>query len=221
MDGSLDTRSTWSSQFGCDHIPARVAGSDPLLIHVEEAVTTDSVTSEHLGAGRRPWRSSGTVEAVVEADPQRVYDLVSDVTRIGERSPECHAAAWESGEPGVVGAVFRGRNRWGVSARWSRRCVVTEAEPGRRFTFRTIPEPWDLSRRDSTTWSYDIAPADEGSRVTHHYEITVPPLRPFRLLFGALLPHHRDMRPHMQHNLEVLARQLGDTDPAAGRADRG
>ncbi len=173
-----------------------------------------------LRVGKRPWRSSGTVEAVVAAGPQQVYELVSDVTRIGERSPECRTAAWESGEPGAVGAVFRGHNRWGRGARWSRRCEVTEAEPGRRFTFRTIPEPWDLSRRDSTTWSYDIVPVEQGSRVRHHYDITLPPLWLLRLLYGVLLPHHRDMRPHMQHNLDVLARQLGDPDPAAGRADR-
>lgn len=173
------------------------------------------------GAGRRPWRSSGSVEVVVAAGPFEVYDLVSDVTRIGERSPECHSAVWESGEPGAVGAVFRGRNRWGRAARWSRRCEVTEADPGRRFTFRTIPESWDPSRRDSTTWSYDIMPVDRGSRVRHHYTITVPPLRPLRLLYGVLLPHHRDMRPHMQHNIETLAAQLGDPtpEPTAGRPD--
>ncbi len=174
--------------------------------------------SRAMDAGRRPWRSSGSVEILVEADPQQVYDVVSDVTRIGERSQECRTAAWESGEPGVVGAVFRGRNRWGLSARWSRRCEVIEAEPGRRFTFRTIPESWDVSRRDSTTWGYDITPADAGSLVRHHYEITLPPLRPLRLLYGVLLPHHRDMRPHMQHNLEILATQL--KDPEAGRANR-
>src|SRR6478752_667280 len=78
---------------------------------------------------RRPWRTAGSVELVVAAPPAAVYELVSDVTRIGERSPECRSATWESGTPGTVGAVFRGRNRWGWAARWSRRCEVTTADP--------------------------------------------------------------------------------------------
>jgi ribosome-associated toxin RatA of RatAB toxin-antitoxin module len=41
---------------------------------------------------RRPWRTAGSVELLVSAPPEAVYDLVSDVTRIGERSVECHAA---------------------------------------------------------------------------------------------------------------------------------
>jgi hypothetical protein len=61
-----------------------------------------------------------------------------------------------------------------------------------------------VSRRDSTTWGYDLEPVDGGTRVTHSYEITVLPLRPFRAVFGVLLPDHRDMRPQMRANLEAL-----------------
>jgi hypothetical protein len=46
--------------------------------------------------------------------------------------------------------------------------------------------------------------ADVGTRVTHSYEITVLPLRPFRAISGILLPDHRDMRPQMRANLEAL-----------------
>jgi hypothetical protein len=159
-------------------------------------------------SSRRPWRTSGVVELVVAADPQAVYGLVSDVTRIGERSPECRSARWESGEPAAVGAVFRGRNRVGWAARWSRRCEVTAAQPGRVFAFRTLPEPLDLTRRDSTTWRYDLEEVEGGTRVRHSYEITQMPLRLFRAVYGVLLPQHRDMRPQMRDNLAVLAEQL-------------
>lgn len=157
---------------------------------------------------RRPWRTSGAVELVVPADPQAVYELVSDVTRIGERSPECRSARWESGEPAAVGAVFRGLNRVGWAARWSRRCEVTAAEPGRMFAFRTVPERLDLTRRDSTTWRYEIEAVEGGSRVRHSYVITRLPLRLFRAVYGVLLPQHRDMRPQMRDNLAMLAEQL-------------
>ena len=150
---------------------------------------------------------------VVPADPDAVYAVVADVTRIGERSPECYQAAWLPGAPaGTVGAVFRGSNRSGWAARWSRRCEVTVADPARAFAFRTVPERLDMSRRDSTTWRYDLQPVDGGTRVTHSYEITCLPLPPMRALYGVLLPHHRDMRPQMLANLEALRDQF--TAPA-------
>jgi hypothetical protein len=153
----------------------------------------------------RPWRTAGSVELVVTADPDDVYAVVSDVTRIGERSPECHTARWLPGAPsGSLGAVFRGSNRAGWAARWSRRCEVVAAEPGRAFAFRTLPERLDVSRRDSTIWRYELEPVDGGTRVTHSYEITQLPLRPMRALYGVLMPHHRDMRPQMQANLDAL-----------------
>jgi hemerythrin-like domain-containing protein len=157
----------------------------------------------------RAWRTCGSVERVVPAEPTAVYSVVSDVTRIGERSPECHTATWLSGtDAGAVGAVFRGSNRSNWAARWSRRCEVVAADPGRLFAFRTLPERLDVSRRDSTTWRYDLEPVDGGTRVVHSYEITVLPLRPLRAAFGLLLPHHRDMRPQMQANLDALHDQF-------------
>lgn len=160
----------------------------------------------------RPWRRSGSVQVVVPADPAAVHAAVCDVTRIGTRSTECHSADWLPGTPaGAVGAVFRGRNRAGLLARWSRRCEVVEAEPGRSFVFRTLPERLDPSRRDSTTWSYLLEPVEGGTRVTHSYEIEVLPLRVFLALYGRWLPQHRDMRPQMQANLEALREQFRGT----------
>lgn len=157
---------------------------------------------------KRPWRTHGAVEQLVEADPATVYALLSDVTRVGERSPECRSASWEGGEPGMPGSVFRGRNRVGRLVRWSRRCEVVQAEPGVAFAFRTLPERWDVSRQDSTTWAYHLREVEHGTHVTHSYEITRLPHRPLRWAYGRLLPDHRDMRPQMARNLAVLADQL-------------
>ncbi len=161
--------------------------------------------------GSAGWLTSGSVELVVEADAHSVYDVVSDVTRIGERSPECRSAEWVEGTPGAVGAVFRGHNRWGWAARWSRRCEETAAEPGRVFAFRTVPERFDPSRHDSTTWTYRLQPVEGGTRVEHSYDITMMPGQPFLAVYGLVLPHHRDMRPQMWENPEALRRQLAGT----------
>ncbi|MGY1747505.1 SRPBCC family protein [Blastococcus sp. SYSU D00695] len=155
---------------------------------------------------RRPWRTAGSVELVVPADAAAVYAVVADVTRIGERSPECHTAVWLPGPAaGSVGSVFRGSNRAQWATRWSRRCEVLVADPGRAFAFRTVPT---ALVPDSTTWRYDLEPAEDGTRVTHSYAITRPLPPPMRALTGALLPQHRDMRPQMRANLEALRDQL-------------
>jgi hypothetical protein len=153
----------------------------------------------------RPWRTRGAVSLSLEAPPRDVYDHLADVARIGERSPECRTAEWLDGPPpGRVGARFRGYNRSGLAARWSRICEVVDADPGRSFAFRTVPERWDPSRRDSTTWSYRLQPEAAGTRLTHSYEITLLPSPFFRAVYGVLLPHHRDMRPQMLQSLELL-----------------
>ena len=163
---------------------------------------------------RRAWRSDGVVELYIDAPVAEVYAAVTDVTTVGVRSRECHSATWLAGrEPGTVGARFRGRNRSGL-ARWSRVCEVTEAVPGRSFVFRTVPERLDPSRRDSTTWSYTFTPEGEGVHVRHAYRITRMPLRPFRVLYGWLLPQHRDMRPPMAETLTALKREVEGDFPA-------
>ncbi len=160
------------------------------------------------GVARRTWRTEGSVDTFIAAPLGDVYAAVADVTRIGERSPECRAAEWLPGStPGQVGSRFRGRNRSGI-ARWSRVCEVTANDPRSRFVFRTVPERIDPSRRDSTTWSYTFVPEGHGTRVTHSYEVTMLPSRPFRALYGWLLPHHRDMRPQMTQTLAALKEAL-------------
>ncbi len=150
------------------------------------------------------YRVRGQVSLDIQASPQALYDLVADVTRIGERSPECYAARWLPGlPPHTVGARFRGQNRKGP-IRWSRVCEIVTAEPGQEFAYRTIPERADLSRRDSTTWSYRFTPGNTQTRVTHSYDVTQLPLRPFLALYRRLMPQHADMRPAMTRNLAAL-----------------
>ncbi len=159
------------------------------------------------------WRMGGSVELLLRARPLEVYRVITDLASTGERSRECLGATWLSGGPqsAVVGARFRGRNRSQL-ARWSRVCEVVEAEPGRCFAFRTVPERVDISRADSTTWRYELVPEAGGTLVRHSYEITQPPLRPFKALYGILLPQHKDMRPAMQYTLSRLAETLTDTN---------
>lgn len=156
----------------------------------------------------REWLAGAAVERLVDASPDEVYRIIADVTSTGERSGECRRVEWLAGsqEP-VLGARFRGHNRSGL-ARWSRVCEITEARTGEAFAFRTIPERWDPTRRDSTTWRYDLEPRAGRTLVRHSYAITQEPWRLLKAVYGVVFPHHRDMRPAMQHTLDALARTV-------------
>lgn len=61
---------------------------------------------------------AGGATVRMDADPERVWDRVSDITRMGEWSPERERAEWLEGTGAAVGACFRGYNRRG-KVRWS------------------------------------------------------------------------------------------------------
>lgn len=97
----------------------------------------------------------------IAASPQAVYDAISDITRMGEWSEECHACEWEDGfDAPVVGAKFVGHNRNG-DKEWTTHATITEAEPGRAFTFECSLYDFHFS-----TWGYRLEPTEAGCRVT-------------------------------------------------------
>ena len=53
-------------------------------------------------------RHSGSI--VIKLSPEELYDMVADVTRVGEWSPVCTACWWDEGDGPQVGAKFTGRN---------------------------------------------------------------------------------------------------------------
>lgn len=146
-------------------------------------------------------RRTGEASVRVDAPPNVVYGVVSDVTRTGEWSPECRRCKWLDGASGpAVGARFRGWNRSGL-VRWSRLVEVVVAEPGREFAFRTLP---DRFNRDSTTWRYQFEPDGDGTLVTEAYEIHELPGFPISIIVRLFVRHHADMRPHMRQTLERI-----------------
>src|ERR1700742_3127823 len=104
------------------------------------------------------------------APPQKVWDLVRDVTRIGSYSPETFKAEGIEGAPGpAVGARFRGHvKRNGVGPVYWTNCTVSACEPGRAFAFG-VGAP---GKKVLTVWRYDIVPAEGGSDVTESFTLT-------------------------------------------------
>jgi len=113
---------------------------------------------------------TATAEEVVTARPELVWDLIADVTRIGEWSPECIRAAW-LGAPGQPrpGARFTGHNRLASGFEYEVTCVVTEADRPRSFAWVVLDDSEDPTR-PSSSWRYQIEPLSEGtSRVRQRF----------------------------------------------------
>ena len=144
------------------------------------------------------------VRSQLSSSADRLYDLVSDVTRTPQWSPEVVSCAWLDGATGpVVGARFLARNkrRWFT---WSNKPVVETADRGREFAF-TRTEPGGGTIR----WFYRFTPTAGGTVVEHGHEV----LRPvpiglhltLRLLFGV-----RDLRADLHRNMTTSVARLAD-----------
>jgi hypothetical protein len=104
------------------------------------------------------------ISETVAADANTVYDLISDITRMGEWSPENTGGQWIRGATGpTVGAWFKGTNRNGAR-KWSTKCQVTAAEPGSYFAFLVRFGPYTPAR-----WGYRIEPTSDGCVVTEEW----------------------------------------------------
>src|SRR4051794_36041527 len=113
-----------------------------------------------------PTATHGEASAHITASPEDVYDLIADVTRIGERSPECYRAEWVGQVTSAeVGARFRGHNRIGF-IKWATTCKVTAADRGREFAFTVV----NRHGREETRWRYLISADDDGGTVTESYQ---------------------------------------------------
>jgi uncharacterized protein YndB with AHSA1/START domain len=105
----------------------------------------------------------------MSAPPEKVWALVSDVTRIGEFSPETFEAEWLDGATGpAVGARFRGHvKRNGIGPTYWTTCSVTACEPERIFEFGVGAPGKALN-----TWRYELQGQDGGTSVTESFRLT-------------------------------------------------
>jgi uncharacterized protein YndB with AHSA1/START domain len=107
----------------------------------------------------------GSVEVAVAASPERVFGLISDITRMGDWSPETIRGEWVPPyDAPAVGARFRGTNRSPNGREWTTECEITECEPGRSFVFRV-----QLAGGQGSEWGYRISPDGNGCRVEEFF----------------------------------------------------
>jgi hypothetical protein len=100
-----------------------------------------------------PAQISATIEML--ADPEVVWQVVSDLRRMPEFSPELRKA-YVLGKPGV-GANIIGINRRKLAV-WPTTSKVVRWEPGHAVAWRT--------RESGATWVYELEATPAGTQVT-------------------------------------------------------
>ncbi|WP_405137691.1 SRPBCC family protein [Nocardia sp. NBC_01388] len=102
---------------------------------------------------------------VIDAAPQELWDLITDVTGMGRWSTENRRGRWLGGASGPqAGAWFVGVNRIGPVV-WVTPCEVTVAKPlehfefqvhivGPRWGYRLEPDPGGTLITEYRDWSY-------------------------------------------------------------------
>jgi uncharacterized protein YndB with AHSA1/START domain len=143
-----------------------------------------------------------SVSREIAAPPEEVWRLVSEMTRMGEWSPEATGGTWLKGATGpAVGAKFKGTNEAG-GKKWATTCEIIECAPGERFTFRVTGGPFKVA-----TWSYTFEPTEGGTRVTESWTDQRHPI--LAKLFGKITgvsDRASHNRTNMERTLEALER---------------
>ena len=161
----------------------------------------------HLGGHHLVMTSEASIH--VDAPPEAVYALVSDLPRMGEWSPECVKCEWLDGATGAaVGARFKGHNKRGAR-RWSTTGVVVEATPGREVA-------WDVTSvfgLPVARWRYVITPSPGGgSDVT---ESTDDRRGRIMKILGTLASGVSDRKTHNTEGMEETLRKVKATAEAS------
>ncbi len=140
----------------------------------------------------------------IKAPPMAVWAAISDVTRMGEWSPECHTCSWNDEATGpAVGAKFTGHNRNG-EFEWSTECEITECVPGEVFAFDGVFGDLRFAK-----WAYRIQPIDGGSRVTETWDDGRPAeVIEFTTSISGVADRGEHNRQGMERTLERLAAAL-------------
>ena len=107
----------------------------------------------------------GEASVHIDAEPEAIYALISDITRMGEWSPECQGGEWIDDASVSVGSQFHGRNRRGDNE-WTTPNTVIVAETGREFA-------WVVGTPDFRvcTWRFSLTPDNGGTTVTESFEL--------------------------------------------------
>jgi uncharacterized protein YndB with AHSA1/START domain len=142
--------------------------------------------------------SAVTVERVIPAPPEKIFELLATPSRHVEIDGSGTVQQSRAGRV-RLGDSFGMRMRWGVP--YATRNQVTELEDDRRIAWRTLaPGPLSLLFT-GRTWRYELEPVDGGTRVRETWDTSTE-----RPLSRALIRERLSglTRHNMERTLERL-----------------
>jgi len=104
-------------------------------------------------------RPTVEVETHVDAPPERVWTVVSDVELMPTMGDELQRVEWQD-EPGVVGSRFVGFSRHAAIGEWSSPSQLIECEEPRVFAW-AVGDPAE----PAAVWRFTLEPDGDGTRL--------------------------------------------------------
>ena len=97
------------------------------------------------------------VDTFIDAPPERVWLLVSDIFLMAELSAELQQVSWLDGVTGPAsGHRFKGRSAHPAMGSWETISTITECEQPRRFA-------WAVGDPPAATWRFTLRPEGSGT----------------------------------------------------------
>ena len=137
----------------------------------------------------------------IDAPPERLYGMVSDLSRMGEWSPENRGGKWVGGATGAAeGAKFRSRNRRGWR-RWSTVAHIVTANPPKEVAWESRSFGLKIA-----LWRYQFEPNGTGG--TTVTESTEDVRGSIMNVLGPLATGVRDRAGENKKNMRATLEQL-------------
>ena len=112
--------------------------------------------------------AGGAFTTTIQASPERVWAVVSDIGTHGSWSPKKYTVEWLTGRPNRVGSTFHSVG-WGLGEQAENTSEITERVEPTRFAFRsTDPQGVFLNE-------YDLRPVGDGATEVA-FTVTFPKL---------------------------------------------
>jgi len=146
---------------------------------------------------------TGSASITIDRPLAEVFAAVSDITRMGEWSPECVACRWAEGVDGpALGSEFSGDNVAKVGPltlkKWTTTSEITAYEPDAVFEF--VAEGY-------STWRYEFEDRGGSTVVTESFSFP-PPEGVQKFLYETVMRRSKNMVKGMDATLGRLKAAL-------------